>query len=156
MQQIVNLLFLWLFSSDNYHMFGWSTWQKQTLCPSSVKGSAMLSSTYSCIQLHIQVQLRPWQQANAEGIPGIQTSWKHSSNCVYLCVYMLKCASRLNWSNMWAQLESRHLFYPLLHWLKFQSQKEHNMNFLLFSWGTIKLHKVKQNINNVMFLQLPM
>lgn len=49
--------------------------------------------------------------------------------CVFVCVHMRKCVSRLNRSNMWSQLESRRLSYPLLQWLKFQSQKEHNMNF---------------------------
>lgn len=84
-----------------------------------------------------------------EGNPWHPNPWKHSSDCVYLCVYMWKCVSRLNRSNMWAQLESRHLFYPLLHWLKFQSQKEHNMNFWSFFWGNIKLYKVKQRISSV-------
>lgn len=46
--------------------------------------------------------------------------------CVFVCTHVRVC---LNRNNMWPQLESRRLSYPLLHWLKFQSKKEHNMNF---------------------------
>lgn len=119
---------------------------------SEKKRPAILSSGCPCMQLHIQVQLQPWQQANAKGIPGIWTSWKHSSNCVFLCVHMHKCVSSLNRSNMWVQLESRHLSYPLLRGCKFQSQKR-NMNFSLFSWGAIELHEVKQKNSNVISLK---
>lgn len=72
--------------------------------------------------------------------------------CVFLCVHMHKCVSSLNRSNMWVQLESRRLSYPLLRWCKFQSQK-HNMNFSLFSRGAIELHKVKLKISNVLSLE---
>lgn len=135
----------WLnMSHASHYVFGLSTWQRQIVCFSAVKGPTMLSSGSPCIQLHIQIQLQPWLQASTKGNPWHSNLLETFPKlCVFVCAHAQVCPSRLNRSNMWSQLESRRLSYPLLRWLKSQSQKEHNMNFWLFSWGTIKRQKVK-------------
>lgn len=57
--------------------------------------SAAAFSRSPRVQVHVRIQLQPWQRASTRGIPGIRTSWKHFDNlCVFMYVHACTSVSK--------------------------------------------------------------